>query len=168
MNTVTTADNEEMELHKASKAISKDLQASSSRPVERRLQKRWRTDYRVRRWNHRRRKYGGGEAGLQRPHHHCNRGYNSSDDQQCLPSTAGTQDDNIQESNNFFRDECRDTGVRFVHNNTNVLFHIGFCGTSSFKSDGICLSDSEIFTFYENQRHTSIRYNSAHRVYTNF
>ena len=38
MNTVITADNEEMELHKTSKATPKDLLASSSRPVERRLQ----------------------------------------------------------------------------------------------------------------------------------
>ena len=53
------------------------------------LQKRWRTDYRVRRWNYGRRKYVGGEAGLQRPHRHYNRGYKASDDQQCFAFHSG-------------------------------------------------------------------------------
>ena len=57
-----------------------------------------------------------------------------------LPSTAGTQDDNIQEINNFLKNKCPDRGAWFVDNDTNFLFGDGSCDTSAFKSDCICLS----------------------------
>ena len=44
-----------------------------------------------------------------------------------LPSTAGTQDDKIQEINNFLKTKCRDTGARFVDNDPNFLFRDGSC-----------------------------------------
>ena len=38
-----------------------------------------------------------------------------------LPSTAGAQDDRIQETNNYIRNKCRDTGARFVDPGTDQM-----------------------------------------------
>ena len=76
-----------------------------------------------------------------------------------LPSTAGAQDDNIQEINNFIRNKCRDTGAKFVDNDNNFLFRDGSCDTPAFKSDGICLSANGVEKLMNNLslRHLSHR-----------
>ena len=57
-----------------------------------------------------------------------------------LPSTAGSQDDKEnQQVNSFIINKCRDTGAKFVDNDNNFLFRDGSCDTSAFKSDGMCL-----------------------------
>ena len=80
-----------------------------------------------------------------------------------LPSTAGTQDDKIQEINNFLKNKSRDTGARFVDNDTNFLFRDGSCDTSAFKSDGICLSANGVERLMSN---LSLRHHSHRDVGT--
>ena len=80
-----------------------------------------------------------------------------------LPSTAGTQDDKIQEINNFLKTKCRDTGARFVDNDSNFLFRDGSCDTSAFKSDDICLYANGVERLMSN---LSLRHHSHRDVGT--
>ena len=57
-----------------------------------------------------------------------------------LPDTTGEHDERIKEINNFLKDKCRDTGVRFVDNDHNFLFRNGSCDTSAFQNDSVRLS----------------------------
>ena len=138
MNTVTTADNEEVELHKASKATPKYLLVAvqwsdvcknadeltivcSDGITENANMEELKQDF----------------SDLITTATEDIKRVNISS---VLPSTAGAQDDKIQEINNFIRNKCRDTGAKFVDNDNNFLFRDGSCDTSAFKSDGICLS----------------------------
>ena len=132
MNTVTTADDEKVELHKTSKAATKDLVAVQWSDVcknaaeltivcgdgitEDANMEEVKQDF----------------SGLV---------ITATEDihrvtiSSVLPSTAGTQDDTIKDINNFLRDKCRDTGARFVDNDQHVLFRDGSSDTLAFKNE---------------------------------
>ena len=81
-----------------------------------------------------------------------------------LPSTS-TQDDKIQEINNFIRNKCRDIGAKFVDNDNNFLFRAGSCDTSAFKSDGVYLSANGVEKLVNN---LSLRHLSHRNVGTGY
>ena len=138
MKTVTTADNEEVKLHKTSKATPKDLLVAV----------KW-SDV-CKNANELTIVCGDGiteDANMEEvKQDFSGLVITATEDihrvtiSSVLPSTAGTQDDKIKEINNFIRYKCRDTGARFIDYDQNVLFRDGSC----YKNDGICLSDSGI------------------------
>ena len=157
MNTVTTADNEEVELHKASKATPKDLLVAvqwsdvcknadeltivcSDGITENANMEELKQDF----------------SDLITTATEDIKRVNISS---VLPSTAGAQDDKIQEIKIFIRNKCRDTGAKFVDNDNNFLFRDGSCDTSAFKSDDICLSANGVEKLMHNLplRHLSHR-----------
>ena len=161
MNTVTTADNEEVELHKTSNATPKDLLEAvqwsdvCTNSDELAIV------------------YGDGiteDANMEEVKQDfsdlittATEAIKQATIRNVFPSTAGTQDDKIQEIYSFLKNKCRDTGARFVDNDSNFLFRDGSCDTSAFKSDGICLSANGVERLMSN---LSLRHHSHRDVGT--
>ena len=158
-NTVTTAGNEKVELHKTSKATPKDLLVAVQ----------W-SDV-SKNANELTIVCGNGiteDANMEEVKQDfsdviitATKDINRVTISSVLSSTAWTQDDKIVEINNFirYRYKCRDTGARFIDNDQMFLFRDGSCDTSAFKNDGICLSDSGVNELMSNLslRHLSHR-----------